>query len=674
MKKWFNNWKLSQRLAIIALSASLPMVAITLQLILTAVNKDINFSRAEKLGNRYLRPLEALLEAVTQHRVLAGTGQDPAALAAKQTEIDQAFASLLSVDREIGTLLQFTPAGLAQRKRDHVLVENVQKEWTSLRSAVTGLSAVECEERHAHLITDLRTMITHAGDTSNLILDPDLDSYYLMDITLIALPQTQDRLSAVHAFAEPALRRKSVTPAERTQLAVHAALLQEADLDRINTDAQTALSEDANFHGVSESFQRRLPGALQEYNEAMARLLTVLRKAAADDQGATDPATFARAAATAQNASFQLWRVSVDELDVLLDRRVQFYTRARTRSLIYTGLALLGSGIVVFLVGRGLKRTLGDISRLLLDNAGHLIGAASQLTGASRSLATLATEQASSLEETSASLSEMSGITNGNAESAQRVKNLAGEARKAADTGTADLQAMREAMNDIKSASNGIARILKTIDEIAFQTNILALNASVEAARAGESGLGFAVVANEVRNLAQRCADAARETAKGIADSIEKSERGVQISTRVANNLTDIAARTRQVDELMAQIACASKEQHQTVSQITSAVVQLEQVTQSNVANADQTAGASIKLHGHAGSLNSAVEQLGRLVGAQIVADTTAGVSAINRSAAKSASATNRTQPAFADTKPKPVDVTSLVTSLRSGAAVTPDA
>src|SRR6185436_17915358 len=147
--------------------------------------------------------------------------------------------------------------------------------------------------------------------------------------------------------------------------------------------------------------------------------------------------------------------------------------------------------------------------------------------------------------------------------SAATAKTLAGETRSAAESGNDDMTAMREAMDAIKTSSRDIAKIIKTIDEIAFQTNLLALNAAVEAARAGESGAGFAVVAEEVRNLAQRSAQAARETTAKIEDSIKKSERGVVLNGKVASGLREIATKARQVDDLVAEIATASTEQNQ---------------------------------------------------------------------------------------------------------------
>ncbi len=189
------------------------------------------------------------------------------------------------------------------------------------------------------------------------------------------------------------------------------------------------------------------------------------------------------------------------------------------------------------------------------------------------------------------------------------------QARAAADTGTADMREMTAAMADIKSASDNIAKILRTIDEIAFQSNLLALNAAVEAARAGEAGAGFAVVADELRSLAQRSAQAARETADKIADSISKSERGVVMSAKVANELQEIVGKVRRVDELMAEIATASIEQSQSLAQLNIAVSQMDKVTKANSASSDRSASAAEKLNVHAATLRLAIQDLKELVG-----------------------------------------------------------
>src|SRR6478752_10129043 len=194
-----------------------------------------------------------------------------------------------------------------------------------------------------------------------------------------------------------------------------------------------------------------------------------------------------------------------------------------------------------------------------------------------------------------------------NSEGAVRAKDLAQQARRAADAGTNDVAAMNQAMAAIKASADGIAKIIKTIDEIAFQTNILALNAAVEAARAGEAGAGFAVVAEEVRALAQRSATAARETAAKIEVALQKSNEGAATSVEVAGMLTEIVGQVRTMDTLVVEIAKASVEQSQGLDQITKAMTEMDRVTQANAATAEESASVAHELSTQSVQLCTAV-------------------------------------------------------------------
>ena len=245
----------------------------------------------------------------------------------------------------------------------------------------------------------------------------------------------------------------------------------------------------------------------------------------------------------------------------------------------------------IFIAGRyrAFIKAQGLISEHLNEIADRLGAQTKGLSSSARELAQGASRQAASIEETSASLEELAAATKANADNAREAEGNARKARRIAEQGSSDVEAMTVAMEEIRSSSDSIANILKTIDEIAFQTNILALNAAVEAARAGEAGAGFAVVADEVRSLAQRSATAAQETAQQVEDAIERSRRGSEISTTVTNQLKEIFKITRDVDQLVSDIAESSSQQSIGFQQITQAVVDIDKVTQFTAANAERT-------------------------------------------------------------------------------------
>jgi len=265
---------------------------------------------------------------------------------------------------------------------------------------------------------------------------------------------------------------------------------------------------------------------------------------------------------------------------------------------------------VRYLMSLPLERTAGELS----EQSQNVGLAADSVTETSQTLAEHASEQAASLEETSSSLEELAAMTKRNDENARKAKEFARHAHEAATKGVSDMQDMAKAVAAMKYSSDDIAKIIKTIEEIAFQTNILALNAAVEAARAGEAGMGFAVVADEVRNLAQRSAQAAKEISSKIEGALSNTSQGVEISGKVAQALKDIVAKVCQVDELVAEVAAASREQTQGIVQITHVVSEMDKVTQGNAASAEESAAAAEELNAQARVMKESVAGLLELV------------------------------------------------------------
>ncbi|MCL4692769.1 MAG: hypothetical protein KJ060_09700 [Candidatus Hydrogenedentes bacterium] len=270
--------------------------------------------------------------------------------------------------------------------------------------------------------------------------------------------------------------------------------------------------------------------------------------------------------------------------------------------------------IIGTLAGRIFSRPLIATAQQLDAVSGELTSAAGQVAESGQQISDGASQQASSLEETSASLEEMASMTHHNSDNAEQAAHMAAEAEAAAVKGGEAMTRMSEAINQIQNSSGETAKIIKTIDEIAFQTNLLALNAAVEAARAGEAGKGFAVVAEEVRNLAQRSAEAARNTSALIEEAQRNSDHGVSVSKEVGEILSGIVENVQKVSQLIGEVAAGSKEQSQGIEQINIAVSQLDKITQSNAASSEESAAASEELSAQAAQMRDIVNGLTRYV------------------------------------------------------------
>ena len=287
----------------------------------------------------------------------------------------------------------------------------------------------------------------------------------------------------------------------------------------------------------------------------------------------------------------------------------------RQEALVVLLLSIFALVAVAWGIARSLSRPIQRNVDAINETAGQVSNVAEQVAASSQVLAQSSTENAASLQETSASMSEMNSMTQRNAENAQEAASYMNEVHRQVEQSRHALESMVTAMHAIGESSAKVSRIIKTIDEIAFQTNILALNAAVEAARAGEAGMGFAVVADEVRNLAQRSADAAKSTSHLIAEAIENSEQGGKHVDRVTSAINGITESVNRVRALVEEVSMASRRQSQGFEQISGAVSQMEQVTQSIAASAEESAAAGQELTSQARNAREQVTRLRVVVG-----------------------------------------------------------
>ncbi len=287
---------------------------------------------------------------------------------------------------------------------------------------------------------------------------------------------------------------------------------------------------------------------------------------------------------------------------------------SRWIALCLTALGL-AMGVVVLGTVRSINGVLRKLSAAMAERAEQVASAASQVNSSSQALAQTASEQAASLEETAASSQELASQTKKNRENSQRAAEHVEDTDTQVAGANRTLEQMVGSMQEIIGSSGKISKIIKVIDEIAFQTNILALNAAVEAARAGSAGMGFAVVADEVRNLAQRCAEAAGDTAALIEESIATSNGGKERLAQVVEVIHSITASSAKVKGLVGEVDQGSREQSRSIEQISAAIRQMEQVTQSTAANAEECASASMDMNSQAEAMKEIVERLEALVG-----------------------------------------------------------
>jgi len=310
------------------------------------------------------------------------------------------------------------------------------------------------------------------------------------------------------------------------------------------------------------------------------------------------------------------------------------------RIMIIGLVVAFAAGVLLALViTRGITKPINRIIQGLNEGAEQVNEASRQVSTASQSLAEGASEQASSLEETSSALEEMAGMARQNADNSKQANDFMTETKTVISEADSAMKEATNAMNQISEASEKISKIIKVIEEIAFQTNLLALNAAVEAARAGEHGKGFAVVADEVRNLAQRAAQAARETGDLIEQTVTRVGRGVELNQTTSNSFGKIATAAGKVGDLVAQITHASAEQAQGVDQVNTAVAQMDKVTQATAANAEQSAAASEELSAQAQNVRAMVNELVAMVGGKTSTSLASDAPATGRASQRSAKA-----------------------------------
>ena len=557
-----------QRLLLISASFLLP-ISVLLYFTVDGIQDRIKFAELEIEGNNFQRPLEKILRSLLVHKsaALAVIGGDATALTTatkEEASLDSAIRSLETLEKSIGTTLQFTQEGLAKRKREEAKIDNFVRKWDQCRKFWQTMTADACKAEHDNLIKIVRMMITHLGDTSNLILDPDLDSFYLMDVSLLALPSVQERISSLLAIYTSLVKHGAGEQEEILTLAIQNAIFQQIDLDRIFASIDTTMNEDSNFYGKSESLQKNINAPLEKFKKSAGNFGKLLSSLKPEQLIKSDPKIL-EAGNEALEDSFSFWDACSTELQILLELRINKFQKDRLFSLALSALALILSFILVWYIGRGLNNSFiqisGNSKKLIVSSNNQkmvsksMVANATETSAQANAIASAAEEVSVNIQSVASAAEEIGATIREIAKQSQQAAQVANEAVSIAEIGN-------KAVLRLGENSNIIGNVIKVITSIAEQTNLLALNASIEAARAGEFGKGFAVVASEVKELA-------KETAKATEDIRTKIE-GIQSDTREAVSSNE---KTRniisKIHEIQSTIAGAVEEQAATTREIT---------------------------------------------------------------------------------------------------------
>ncbi|MFL6659342.1 MAG: methyl-accepting chemotaxis protein [Massilia sp.] len=621
-------WQTFLVLSLIGLMlASIPTVLYTRE-----AGKALEAYRAEQSGLPAVASVLKTIQLTQQHRglsalVLGNVSGADEKRADKEREADAAYAAVDGLVNAIGS------ADISQAW------STPRKDWDALRSAVAAkrITVADSYAAHVKLLAKLLKVNELVGDFYGLSLDPDKDSYQLIQSMYFMMPALSEELGQLRAKGAGLLGQKQATPAERQAIS--------AIIGRVS-DRQ---DQTANAFGKAAAENPEIAKGLGPLMaEATARAKT-LTDAASKEIVEAEVLSFSAAdyvalATRTIDAQFALNNAARSMLEAMLVAKVSAFYKARYLMLGSMLALAMVAGYFAWMMTRAVTeplnnavmvaqsvakgnlvnefdvgssnevgqmlRALKEMNDALRAIVGDVRGSIETISAATRDIASGNADvssrletQASNLEETASSMEELTSTVRQNADHARQANELVLGASQAASKGGTVVSQVVSTMGEINDGSRKIVDIIGVIDGIAFQTNILALNAAVEAARAGEQGRGFAVVASEVRNLAQRSASAAKEIKDLITHSVEKVAAGNQLADQAGLAMEEIQQSVCRITEIMAGIATASAEQGAGIEQINQAVTQMDDMTQQNAALVEQTAAASSSLEEQARTL-----------------------------------------------------------------------
>ncbi|MBI5177625.1 MAG: methyl-accepting chemotaxis protein [Nitrospinae bacterium] len=633
------------KLFMIGLVFSIPIVALLI-LLVNEKQIAINFAEKELHGSAYLRPVVKMLALASRHKILVAHPQGGEQAAESMRAAPTALSGLREQEGLRGAIL-----GTGDKSG------KIAREWEAAFAPVADQAFAL--QAHDELTADLRGLIASVGDSSNLILDPDLDSYYLMDAVLIKLPDMIDLTYQLSGLGADILHRQKLTPDEKTRLIILSSLLK-SDLAGVKTDMEVAFRENP-----AGNVRPALKDRFQGYIAAVETFLREADRIANQAPDISADGFLASGEGTAHEIA-TFWSAADGEMDALLSMRIAGFQKRMATALVFSAVVVTIAYLLIYFILQsvanpilalgtqlreftetldlalrmrvGDKHEIGDLERMLndhLETLSHIIGnvttLADQVSASSSDIAATVGEQSAIFSEQSASLSmvtsSMEDLTRSSgraAQSAATVADVANNALKKAEGGVAALDTLKEKMfeiqednrrgmreiMDLDAKSREIDKVMKVIADIAGQTKMIAFNAALEASASGEAGKRFAVVATEIRRLADNVMESAAEI-DGKTSDIQRAVQRLVISSEKGTKTVDgglsalavtidelgiIVAGAKSTTEAVAEISNATRLEQSATAQILTALKEIDSgICQASTAIA-QTSQTSVEM------------------------------------------------------------------------------
>ncbi|HEX4083966.1 MAG TPA: methyl-accepting chemotaxis protein [Chthoniobacteraceae bacterium] len=563
MTRLLRKLRLWQKIVLIIAAFVLP-VGVLAFFTFQSFEENVRIALLEKDGTAFLRPAAELLHAVTEHRVLVqryemGEKDLQSEILAAQDQVDHAFAAVDQARQQYGAQLDYTPDGLQAHGRPRAWIEPMRAEWQAIKSQWSQLKADDSLAQHQQLIDDIQEMISHVGDTSTLSLDPALDSYYLMDVGVFALPPMQERLNGIVVTG---LQILDPHGGDSAKLAGLIALVHDNDLPRIEGDITTSIRENPKSFGKSDSLDREVSPRFADCQRETKALLT-LAAAIESNMGNVTASQFAGQGKRAGDACYNLWQTSFNELDILLGIRARYYQTRLFEAMAFAGAALIFATALAWFIIRHITVPLGRLTAAAkaaahegdLSNELHLGG----------------TDEIAQLTQ---AFEAMTG----------RFRDVAGVAGQLAD---GDVHVSVKPLSAKDTMGHALARMVENLTSAATVADQIASgDLSVEARPASQRdvmGNALAKMIGNLSTLTGHVQKAAVVMNTSVTD-IAATARQQQATT------SEVAATTTEIGATSKEIYATSKELLKTVNEVTTGAEET-----ANLANSGQSSLARME-------------------------------------------------------------------------------